>query len=1085
MNGTVDYVGETNLASSSVSKENDVTRAEVVNIEENVLESEVENVDKDDSIGEGVNQVMDENNVNETKVEVDKNNNCQEEIDVEEDSDRKGKGDEVCDQSQKSYVDAAGKGVIIFDKTLLNIPTEFDSNGNEIVVFDEVMIVEGSKRWEKTLYAYFVGYSMYVNELKYNLRKMWSRYGFKDIVDYNNGIYFMKFNTDELVKNKPFIVHKWDINMCLDKKEPITIPLRVKICYVPLEAWTTKGISALASRSGKPLVMDAVSASMCKMGVERVGFARVFVVSFANKSLPYEIEVMYKNEAKEEMCRITVKVMYDWKPPCCASCYVIGHSTIQCHKNKVEERVVGSKGSTKVMKNKEGVKNRLVVMGRMIMRVLLKFAFQPKRPVNNNVVPKEGVDKPKEDVVYVENEIRELQEIKNREVVENFINKKKVLTESVKKDWNKDMIAYYKHRKEELIDKGRNVGGGYNNGTEEIDDVFMDDIVWHNVWKKMIWLEWMGQKEVRSFIIDEALSICAVLETHIKSRRLNEVGESIFGNSNMQHCDKRCRIMLGWNNEHEKEYEGFQMFKTVKKLKSLKRDLRKLSWKDGNIFEKVQSLKMQLKEVQTKIDSDPNDKDLRMEESQCIHDYVEAMKDEGKLLFQKAKIKWLKVGDRNNSYFHKVLKRRNYKSRINTVRDIMGNLFQGEDVVVQFVNHFHKFLGTEEPVRDFEPFSHLIMKKLAAVDANFMVREVCDEEIKEAMFQIDGNKAPGPDGFSSLFFKKAWDIVGGNVCGTIKEFFSIKKMLREINSTLISLIPKIQTPDKVTDFRPIASCNELLKGYERKDGPNRVAMKIDIQKAYDTVNWKFLKAILKGFGFHEKMVQWITCCITTVSFSISMNGESFGYFKGGKALRQGNPMSPYLFTLVMEIMSLIVQDKVKRNKDFGYHIGCKHMKLTHVCFADDMLMFCHGDKGFVSTLKEAIDEFGTLSGLKPNYDKSTIIFGSVQMKDKQEILECVPFKVEQLPIKYLGVPPTQKGLELTIARALLTKLKTKSLIGRIVFLLPQTVINDINKILKGFLWNQGELSRGKAKVAWKDICRPKSQGGLGLKDLGV
>ncbi|GKE00831.1 hypothetical protein Tco_1388814 [Tanacetum coccineum] len=328
MNGTVDYVGETNLASSSVSKENDVTRAEVVNIEENVLESKVENVDKDDSIGEGVNQVMDENNVNETKVEVDKNNNCQEEIDVEEDSDRKGKGDGVCDQSQKSYVDAIGKGVIIFDKTLLNIPTEFDSNGNEIVVFDEVMIAEGSKRWEKTLYAYFVGYSMYVNELKYNLRKMWSRYGFKDIVDYNNGIYFMKFNTDK------------------DKKEPVTIPLRVKICSVPLEAWTTKGISALASRSGKPLVMDVVTASMCKMGISSNG----------------------KNDNE-------------------------GFTQVQNKKsNVVYEKVL--KPNYKAKSNLNG-KNAS------------RFAFQPKRPVNNNVVPKEGVDKPKEDVVMPETKSRQ------------------------------------------------------------------------------------------------------------------------------------------------------------------------------------------------------------------------------------------------------------------------------------------------------------------------------------------------------------------------------------------------------------------------------------------------------------------------------------------------------------------------------------------------------------------------------------------------------------------------------------------------------------------------------------------------------
>ncbi|GJW99860.1 hypothetical protein Tco_0183774 [Tanacetum coccineum] len=221
-------------------------------------------------------------------------------------------------------------------------------------------------------------------------------------------------------------------------------------------------------------------------------------------------------------------------------------------------------------------------------------------------------------------------------------------------------------------------------------------------------------------------------------------------------------------------------------------------------------------------------------------------------------------------------------------------------------------------------------------------------------------------------------------------------------------------------------------------------------------------------------------------------------------------MSPYLFTPVMEILSLIVKDKVDKNKKFEYHFGCKQLKLTYVCFVEDLLMFCHGDKGYVITLKEVIEEFGVVSGLMPKYAKSTIIFGSMNMEDKQAILENVPFKVEHLPVRYLGVPITLKRIGVNECICLIDKIRNKilnwknkclSYTGRLlliasvlesihvywafVFLLPKTVIKDINKLLKGFLWNQGELSRGKAKVAWKTICRPKSQGGLGLKDLGV
>ncbi|GJR54006.1 hypothetical protein Tco_1404527 [Tanacetum coccineum] len=173
-------------------------------------------------------------------------------------------------------------------------------------------------------------------------------------------------------------------------------------------------------------------------------------------------------------------------------------------------------------------------------------------------------------------------------------------------------------------------------------------------------------------------------------------------------------------------------------------------------------------------------------------------------------------------------------------------------------------------------------------------------------------------------------------------------------------------------------------------------------------------------------------------------------------------------------------------------------------------MFCHRDKNSVKTLREAIENFGDISGLLPNFSKSTIIFGSMRMEDQHEILDCVPFKVEKLPVKYLGVPLTSKRLSVSNYKSLLDKIKGRfsnwktkclSYAGRLqliasilesihvywasVFLLPKTVIRDINKVLKNFLCNQGDISKGKAKVAWKNICKLKTNGGLGLKDLEV
>ncbi|GJV63212.1 hypothetical protein Tco_1474040 [Tanacetum coccineum] len=177
-------------------------------------------------------------------------------------------------------------------------------------------------------------------------------------------------------------------------------------------------------------------------------------------------------------------------------------------------------------------------------------------------------------------------------------------------------------------------------------------------------------------------------------------------------------------------------------------------------------------------------------------------------------------------------------------------------------------------------------------------------------------------------------------------------------------------------------------------------------------------------------------------------------------------------------------------KEFKYHFGCRSTKLTHVCFIDDLLMFYHGDMNSVNVLKEAIEDFGAYSDLIPNYTKSTIIFGSMNNAEKKNILDNGPFKVERLPVKYLGVPLTSKRIGVNNYKILLDRIrniilnwknKCLSYAGRLrlvasvleyvhvywafVLLLSKVVIKDINKLLKGFLRNQYEMSRGKAKVA--------------------
>ncbi|GJU50290.1 RNA-directed DNA polymerase, eukaryota, reverse transcriptase zinc-binding domain protein [Tanacetum coccineum] len=215
------------------------------------------------------------------------------------------------------------------------------------------------------------------------------------------------------------------------------------------------------------------------------------------------------------------------------------------------------------------------------------------------------------------------------------------------------------------------------------------------------------------------------------------------------------------------------------------------------------------------------------------------------------------------------------------------------------------------------------------------------------------------------------------------------------------------------------------------------------------------------------MVEWIMQCVTTAGFTININGDKVGYFKGGRGLRQGDPISPYLFTLIMEVFSLMLKRKIVQEPRFQYHFGCKDIKLTHVSFADDLLVMCHGDAESVKVIKSALDEFSACSGLIPNNSKSSVFFGSLSDDECSGIRSVLPFAVGNLPVRYLAV------------------LESIHVYWASVFLLPITIIKEINKLLKGFLWNHGETSKGNAKVAWKNICKPKDQGGLGLKNLQV
>ncbi|PWA61104.1 zinc knuckle CX2CX4HX4C [Artemisia annua] len=175
---------------------------------------------------------------------------------------------------------------------------------NEVVMENDQ--VKGSEKWNLTVCGQFVGCSMHPSELRYNIRRMWSKYGVVDIV-HKNGQFLFKFKNKDgmdavlesgpwMVNNKPLFVQKWSPEMNMQKVEPSKMPVWVKMVDIPLEAWSVEGISALASSIGMPILMDTVTAAMCHKGMGNLGFARVLVEIPAEKGLKKSIEIQYRDK---------------------------------------------------------------------------------------------------------------------------------------------------------------------------------------------------------------------------------------------------------------------------------------------------------------------------------------------------------------------------------------------------------------------------------------------------------------------------------------------------------------------------------------------------------------------------------------------------------------------------------------------------------------------------------------------------------------------------------------------------------------------------------------------------------------------
>uniref|UniRef100_A0A2N9E7V6 Reverse transcriptase domain-containing protein n=1 Tax=Fagus sylvatica TaxID=28930 RepID=A0A2N9E7V6_FAGSY len=313
---------------------------------------------------------------------------------------------------------------------------------------------------------------------------------------------------------------------------------------------------------------------------------------------------------------------------------------------------------------------------------------------------------------------------------------------------------------------------------------------------------------------------------------------------------------------------------------------------------------------------------------------------------QKSRALWLKEGDKNSKFFHCLA---NSHRNTNTIGKLIINgvssTSQDEirDHIVRFYETLYREDGYRRPYLDGIQFD-----AISDEDALWLDRPFEENEIEIVVQGCNGDKAPGPDGFSLAFFQHCWSIVRNDILAVCQEFHEHCQFERSLNATFVSLIPKKHGADELKDFRPISlvggmykiiakllanrlkvvlgkiispSQSAFVKGRQILDSvlianecldsrlkaslPG-VLCKLDLEKAYDHVNWDFLIYLLRRCGFSEKWRKWIYFCVSSIRFSILVNGSPCGFFPSSRGIRQGDPLSPMLFVIVMEAFSRLI-----------------------------------------------------------------------------------------------------------------------------------------------------------------------------------
>ncbi|XP_022014955.1 uncharacterized protein LOC110914476 [Helianthus annuus] len=760
---------------------------------------------------------------------------------------------------------------------------------------DSIRVVQD--KLANTLYGYFLGDRVAYPVVEYYVKNKWKRFGLvKPMMNANGFFFFFKFADHAgmmvvlkegpwVIRSQPLFLCEWSPNTKLVKKEVKNEQLWVRIHDVPLAAYTEDGLSLIVTAIGVPKLLDSYTTSMCMDSWGRSSYARALIEVSADKELKKETTMAIPKLDGDGYVKETMYVEYEWNPHRCSHCCVFGHSNDQCP--SLQKNVVKDDKSRKPPVQGRGSGKKPMVDEEGYMGVQAKC----REGQCSKDAGGEQEDSEDEEVVEVYNETGEfIMEGTHKSATKGTRTPNPLVSNESHVDvakLSKVCSAVFRHwdwtSNRNCCVKGTRIIIGWNpevfdvmilsqsSQVVHLQLVFKDNkrillcsVVYtdnYYVTRRELWAQlslhklmvadkpWviMGDFNSALYLEDKSMGTSATsvgmrdFQASISDIEVMDVNRSGLHFTSTQKPKKGIvllkkidRVMANdpfvadfpnspdfmnivkevWDTR----VNGVYKFRVVKKLRHLKSPLRALLFRQGNLHTKVIELHGKLDDIQKDIDKDPMNTDLRARETKLTSSFQEACLDEERFLKQKAKMDWLRAGDANTAYFHAAVKSRNHWSRIQVISDANGVMYEADNVHSNFVQHYEKFLGCQDDI-SVQPTPDFFSKWVNPMDASYMVRPVMMEEVKSAMFSIGNDKASGPDGYTAAFFKAAWSIVGHDISKAVIDFFS--------------------TGRKISDN--ILLTQELMHNYHRNSGPPRCAFKVDIQKAYDTVDWSFLK----------------------------------------------------------------------------------------------------------------------------------------------------------------------------------------------------------------------------------------------------